>query len=110
MQGDTAPAARWHPLRPDGGERTLPLEAIREPIGTEPVRTWVVRLPVRAERITIAKPVVVREEVVVRAQPADHSIAIESDVRREVLRVELAGDVSSIREGVAREDDGRRTA
>lgn len=48
---------------------------------------WLVRLPVRAERITVTKEPFVREDVRVwRATQAD-SVAVRDTVRREVLRV-----------------------
>jgi stress response protein YsnF len=77
------------------------------PTGVGSLRTWAVRLPVRAERIEIAKSVVVREEIVVKAHPTDRSVLIESDSRREVLRVELGGDATVIGEPIDKDDDRR---
>jgi hypothetical protein len=97
----------WHALRPDRREGSLPLEATREAGGNGAVRTWTVRLPVRAERITTRKPIAVREKVVVHARPTERSLLIESDVRREVLRLELTGEVPPIHDETATGDDIR---
>jgi stress response protein YsnF len=85
--------------------QTLALEAKREPDGLGGVRMWTIRLPVRSERIAIEKSVVVREEIVVHARPADRSVLIQSDASREVLRVELAGEVTAVREVIDAEAD-----
>jgi stress response protein YsnF len=90
--------------------QTLALEAMREPDGFGGTRTWTIRLPVRAERIAIEKSVVVREEIVVHARPADRSVLIQSDTRREVLRLELAGEATAISEKIDAEEADRHPA
>jgi len=66
----------------------LPLES-----GAVPwERGWVVRLPVRAERILVRKQVVVHERVAVRRRQIAHLARLESNVRKEQLEVEIDGD------------------
>ena len=67
----------------------LPLEASRTPIGLG----WTIRLPVRAEHVTITKEVVVREAVVLRRREVDDVARLDATVRREELRVETEGEV-----------------
>ena len=70
----------------------LPLES-----GAVPwERGWVVRLPVRAERILVRKQVVVHERVVVRRRQIEDLTRVDANVRREQLEVEVdrAADVA----------------
>lgn len=52
-----------------------------------------VRLPVRAEHVTIEKRPVVVEEVVVRTTQVQEEARLTDTVRREELRVETEGDL-----------------
>jgi len=52
-----------------------------------------VRLPVRAEQVTVGKQVVVAEEVRLRVDTTQRTMTVERPVRRERLRVDVAGDV-----------------
>jgi len=52
-----------------------------------------VRLPVRAEQVTVGKQVVVTEEIRLRVDTTQRTMTVERPVRRERLRVEVAGDV-----------------
>ena len=69
--------------------RSLPLEAEVQPFNGG----WWVRLPVRAEQITIDKEVVVSEEVTLRTKQVEDVVRVEDTVRREELRVDSEGDV-----------------
>ncbi len=68
--------------------RALPLE-ISAPTW-EP--GWTVRLPVRAEHITVAKRVVAYERVTVRTNEIGDLERLESTTRREELQVDVDGE------------------
>jgi uncharacterized protein (TIGR02271 family) len=70
------------------GERLLPLESSYAPAE----RGWSVRLPVRAEQISVAKQTVVYERVVVRRREIADEAHLQADVRREELRIAEEGD------------------
>jgi stress response protein YsnF len=67
----------------------LPLEAHVETT----THTCTIRLPVRAEHVTVEKWPVVVEEVVVRTAQLDDSVRVGDSVRREELHVDARGDV-----------------
>jgi len=72
------------------GERTgdtLPLQVRPDPTGSG----WTVRLPVRAEAVTVTKEVVVYERAVVHRRTLREVQHLEATVRREQLRVETDG-------------------
>jgi len=73
----------------------LPLSARREETSHGLVRTWTVRLPVRAEAVTVGKQVVVSEEVRLRVDSTQRTVVVERPVRRERLRLEVAGDATA---------------
>src|ERR671933_163409 len=84
---------------------TLPANPRRLPLGAARSRSrqgWVIRLPVRAEEVTVTKEVVVRERVVLRRREPDDIAPVEATVRRERLQVATAGPVEVV-EGA--EDD-----
>jgi len=62
--------------------QVLPLEAT--PSSTE--SGWSVRLPVRAERVTLARESVVREDVRVTRRRIQEVARIRAELRRETLR------------------------
>ncbi len=66
--------------------KTLPLEAYATAASA---RGWNIRLPVRAEHVTIEKQVVVYERVDVRRHEIEEQARVQSDVRREELRVSV---------------------
>jgi stress response protein YsnF len=70
-------------------DRILPLEAELEIGGDRNTRTWIVRIPVRAERVMVRRPVVLRERIAVHVEPVDESVVVESDLRQERLHVEV---------------------
>ena len=74
------------------GAATLRLEARLETDN----QGWVVRIPVRAEEVTIRKEVVVAEEVTVRHQQLQEVVHLDETVRREELRVETAGQLEVV--------------
>jgi len=74
------------------GRNTLPLEAV--PIST--ALGWSIRLPVRAERVTVSKEVVVRERVVVRRGKVADVAHVEAEVRREELRTSTEGEIEVV--------------
>jgi hypothetical protein len=87
------------PQPAEGSAHPLPLEAARgSDRGLGNLTTWTVRLPVRAERITVRKPVVLREEVLIHAAPAERSVLVESETRHERLRLKVAGEVRAVAE------------
>ena len=49
---------------------------------------WSVRIPVSAERISVAKRVVVREELLVRPEAREETTSVTETVAREQLRAE----------------------
>jgi uncharacterized protein (TIGR02271 family) len=72
------------------------------PIEAKPVLTqdaWSVRLPVRAEEITIAKQTVIRERVLVKRTRAQDFARVDAVLRREELRTSRSGPVE-VREEV----------
>ena len=77
---------------PADGWATMPLEAeVRpEPDG------WSIRLPLRTETVRVEKRVVVTEEVRVRRQTSTLTARVETDVRRERLRIETAGEAGEV--------------
>jgi hypothetical protein len=83
-----------------GGRDTLPIETV--PIST--AHGWSIRLPVRAERVTVSKDVVVRERVVVRRREIADVAHMEAEVRREELRTSTEGEI----EVVDTEDESTR--
>ena len=88
-EGNSAPAVQ-HPAEPG---RPLPLEATTEPWLGAWVGGWVVRLPLRAEEITVDKQTVVVEEVAVQRRQLKEVIRPSETVRREELRLETAGEL-----------------
>jgi hypothetical protein len=91
-------------LEPEGGStpavqrsaepgRPLPLEATTEPWLGAWVGSWAVRLPLRAEAVTIDKQTVVVEEVAVRRRQFKEVVRPSETVRREELRLETAGEL-----------------
>jgi hypothetical protein len=79
------------PATPSGGPlRQLALEATPEPNGWG----WSIRLPVRAEQLTVTKQVVVRERVVLRRREVSEVAHLDTTVRREELRIQREGDVA----------------
>ena len=82
-----------HDTSPARAGRPLPLTAQWGATSPGPARTWTVRLPVRAEQVTVGKQVVVAEEVRLRVDTTQRTMVVERPVRRERLRVDVAGDV-----------------
>jgi Domain of unknown function (DUF2382) len=80
--------------------RALPLEAARAPAG----RGWAIRLPVRAEQVSVTKQVIVRERVVLRRHQVGDVARPQITVRRERLRVGTEGQVEGV--DVVRDDLG----
>jgi stress response protein YsnF len=64
----------------------------------------VIRLPVRAEDVTVTKEVVVRERVVLRRREIGDIARVEATVRRERLQAATAGPVEVVE--VAEDDLG----
>ncbi|HET9016429.1 MAG TPA: DUF2382 domain-containing protein [Thermomicrobiaceae bacterium] len=71
------------------GDARLPLEAWVD----ESPDGWTVRLPLRADAITVRKETVVWERVDVRRLLAARTEHLRATVKREVARVHTAGDV-----------------
>lgn len=67
----------------------LPLDARVEQGPTGPVgsRGWIIRLPVRAERVTVQKRSIVREDARLGVSERSDTVHHEDEVRREVARV-----------------------
>jgi hypothetical protein len=84
---------------PELSRQTLALEAERQASGN----ALTIRLPVRAERVSVDKRAFVTEEVEVRPSRVQDVVQIEETVRREQLEVETRGDVE-----VEGRDAGRR--
>jgi len=84
-----------HNTSPSREGRPLPLSAQWGATSPGPSRTWTVRLPVRAEQVIVGKQVVVAEEVRLRVDTTQRTMVVERPVRRERLRVEVAGDVAA---------------
>ncbi len=78
--------------RPAGSRTTLPLDAV--PISA--AHRWSIRLPVRAERVTVSKDVVVRERVVVRRREIADAARVEDEVRHEELRTSTEGEIDVV--------------
>jgi hypothetical protein len=72
------------------GPAWLPLDAVHE----RSEQGWVVRIPVRAEHVTVSKEVVISERVVLRRNWVRDVAHVEAAVQREQLRVETEGQVS----------------
>ena len=84
-----SPAARTGPL--------LPLEASVDPSSGTWAGGWEIRLPLRAEQVTIEKRPVVVEEVVIRRRPLEEVVRLEDTVQLERLRLETRGDLAATR-------------
>ena len=82
-----SPSSLGRPALPRGTR--LPLEAQLETT----THTCAIRLPVRAEHVTVDKWPVVVEQVVVRTAQIDDSVRVGDSVRREELHVDREGDV-----------------
>lgn len=67
----------------------LPLEARVEqgPAGPVGSRGWIIRVPVRAERVTVQKRSIVNEEVEVGRGLRDATVHHDAEVHREVVHV-----------------------
>ena len=104
---DVAPEAARAPAfqRPEQSGPPLPLEA-----HVEPARGgWTIRLPVRAEHVTVHKQPVVVEEVAVHVRHVQDLVRLEDTVRREQVRAETEGDLEitqPIEVGRAQPDGG----
>ena len=73
-----------------GDERAgLPLEATPNVVAG----TWSLRLPVRADEVTLAKQVVVRERVLVRRQQVEDRVRVDARLLHEELRTSTSGPV-----------------
>ena len=90
-KGGTTPAVQ-HPAEPG---RPLPLEATTEPWLGAWVGGWAVRLPLRAEAVTIDKQTVVVEEVAVRRRQFKEVVHPSETVRRERLRISTSGNLEA---------------
>jgi hypothetical protein len=53
---------------------------------------WTIRLPVRAEHVTVSKRVVVRERVVIGRETFTEAQRVRADVRREEARLTTHGE------------------
>jgi len=71
----------------DDGDSTLPLESIPELLP----RGIVLRLPVRAEHVTVSKRTFVVEEAVVRAGSSRRVVHVEDSALREELAIDAHG-------------------
>ena len=69
-------------------ERPLPLEAHVEPTAGG----WSIRLPLRAEDVTVDKRTVVVETVTVRRGQVEEVMQHDETLRRERLRIETQGN------------------
>lgn len=67
----------------------LPLEAMQ----SRTDQRWTVRLPVRAEQVSVSKQVIVRERVVVHRRTVEDVARVDGQVSREVLRLETESEV-----------------
>jgi len=85
---------------PELTRRTLALEADRQSLGN----VLTIRLPVRAEDVTVDKQAFVTEEVAVRPSRVDDVVRIEETIRREQLRVDTRGDVEIDERGLVDAD------
>jgi uncharacterized protein (TIGR02271 family) len=78
------------------------------PIEAQPVLAqdgWSVRLPVRAEEITISKQTVIRERVLVKRTRAQDFARVDAVLRREELRTSRSGPVE-VHEQVSQKPPG----
>ena len=91
VPGAHAPSADM-PATPPATTRRLPLGAARSRSG----QGWVIRLPVRAEEVTVTKQVVIYERVVLRRREIGDIAPVEATVRRERLQVATAGQVDIV--------------
>lgn len=76
------------------GERPLALESARTGVGVH----WGVRLPVRAESITVTKELVVYERATVHREQLRDLARVEGSVRRERLAVAAEGHADVVEE------------
>ena len=86
---------------------TLPATTRRLSLGATRSRSdqgWVIRLPVRAEEVTVTKQVVIYERVVLRRREIGDIAPVEATVRRERLQAATAGPVEVVE--VAEDDLG----
>jgi stress response protein YsnF len=74
-------------------ERTLPLEAKVEPAAGG----WSIRLPLRAEEVTVDKRTVVAETLTVRRGQVKEVMHRDEMIRRERLRIESEGNLEVTR-------------
>ena len=88
---------------PRGSGPPLPLEAHVESSG----RGWTIRLPVRAEQITVHKQPVVVEEVAVQVRQVRDVVRLEDTVRREEVQAETEGDVGITQRTELNQNDRR---
>ena len=104
---DSAPEVAGAPAfqRPERSGPPLPLEAHVEPSRGG----WTIRLPLRAEHVTVHKQPVVVEEVAVQVRQVQDLVRLEDMVRREEVRAETEGDLEitqPIEVGRAQPDGG----
>ena len=88
--GAHAQLPRWLPTTPRNVSvetPILPLNAAQERLG----EGWLLRLPVRAEHVTLSREVVSYERIVLRRVKVDDETHVEAVVQRELLRVETLG-------------------
>ena len=78
---------------PAGGREALPLDVSPQPAG----EGWQLRVPLRAEQVTVSKQVVVRERVAIARRRVGETQDIDVTVRRERLRVEPEGELDIAR-------------
>ena len=90
-QSSGRPAASARATDPDWGDDAwqLPLEAEIE----RSTHGWVIRLPVRAEEVTVEKQSVAVERVAIRTRQVEEVVEVDETVRREQLQVETDEDV-----------------
>jgi uncharacterized protein (TIGR02271 family) len=69
--------------------RPLPLEGTLESL----TEGWMVRLPLRAETVTVDRRTVVAEEITIRRGEVQDVAEVSGEVRREQLDVYTEGDV-----------------
>jgi len=98
MTDESTKRERQAPAHVVGRRTTLPIEAVLQRTVDGPLRNWSLRLPVRIERVTVTKPVMVKEQVEVRVDPTDHVVSIQSDTRKERLRLEVEGNPRVVRQ------------
>jgi stress response protein YsnF len=98
MTDESTKRERQAPAHVAGRRTTLPIEAVLQRTVDGPLRNWSLRLPVRIERVTVTKPVMVKEQVEVRVDPTDHMVSIQSDTRKERLRLEVDGNPRVVRQ------------